>query len=53
MLADGQAARVEASASMRIEHIPGRDHSFRPLSAQRHVRAVLDRAIEEEFARPR
>lgn len=53
MVADGQAAMVEGAPSMRIEHLPGRDHSFRPISAQRHVRAVLDRAIDEELSLPR
>ena len=30
---------------MRLERIPGRDHSFRPLSSQRSVTTVLDRVI--------
>jgi hypothetical protein len=50
MLADGQTGVIERAANMRLERIPGRDHSFRPISSQRHVRAVLDRAIEAELS---
>jgi alpha-beta hydrolase superfamily lysophospholipase len=49
MLADGQVDRVSRAPAMRLELIPGRDHSFRPISAQRHVRAVLDQAIAAEL----
>jgi pimeloyl-ACP methyl ester carboxylesterase len=49
MLADGQIERIERAPQMRLELIPGRDHSFRPISSQRHVKAVLDRAIEAEL----
>jgi pimeloyl-ACP methyl ester carboxylesterase len=50
MLADGQTEVLERAPNMRLERIPGRDHSFRPIDSQRHVRAVLDRAIDAELA---
>jgi pimeloyl-ACP methyl ester carboxylesterase len=50
MTADAQTAVIERAPHMRLERIPGRDHSFRPISSQRHVKAVLDRAIEAELS---
>jgi pimeloyl-ACP methyl ester carboxylesterase len=51
MLADGQIERLERAPGMHLERIPGRDHSFRPLSSQRNVTAVLDRVIVAELNR--
>jgi pimeloyl-ACP methyl ester carboxylesterase len=51
MVEDGQMDVVLRSPEMRLERIPGRDHSFRPIASQRHVHAVLDRAIDAELAR--
>jgi alpha-beta hydrolase superfamily lysophospholipase len=50
MVEDGQIDVVLNSPEMRLERIPGRDHSFRPIAAQRHVHAVLDQAIAAELA---
>jgi pimeloyl-ACP methyl ester carboxylesterase len=50
MLADGQTDVIERAPNMRLERIPGRDHSFRPISSQRHVKAVLDLFISEELS---
>jgi hypothetical protein len=49
MVEDGQIEVIRRAPTMRLERIPGRDHSFRPIAAQRHVRAVLSGAIEAEL----
>jgi pimeloyl-ACP methyl ester carboxylesterase len=51
MVEDGQMDVVLGAPEMQLERIPGRDHSFRPIASQRHVRAVLDQALEAELAR--
>ncbi|MDQ6807744.1 MAG: hypothetical protein M3065_22965 [Actinomycetota bacterium] len=45
----GRMAQLEQLENVTLEYVAVRDHTFRPISAQRQVHAVLDRAIEREL----
>lgn len=38
--------------NLELQLVPGRHHALEPITAQARVHAVLDRALEEELARP-
>ncbi|MDQ6776593.1 MAG: hypothetical protein M3071_10350 [Actinomycetota bacterium] len=45
----GQLASLERRDNVTLENVAVRDHTCRPISAQREVHAILDRALEREF----
>lgn len=48
---DGFLARAHRWPSLRIERLPGRDHTLRPMAAQRAANALLDRELGRELDR--
>lgn len=50
LVRSGALARIERWPNVRLEYVPVRDHTFRPVQAQQLVHDVLDRALEWEFA---
>ena len=48
---EGFLARAHRWPTLRLEHLPGRDHTLRPIAAQRAARALLDRELERELER--
>ena len=48
----GVLARMGALRNVEVVELPGRDHTLRPLAAQRAAHALLARAISAEAARP-
>jgi len=47
----GLLARMGALANVEVISLPGRDHTLRPLAAQRAAHGVLARAIGREAER--
>jgi hypothetical protein len=56
LVADGRIDCLLASPNVHVKHIPGSDHTFRPLPLQRYVSHELDDALtgvlESEARRP-
>jgi len=50
---NGFLARAHRWSTLRLDRLPGRDHTLRPIVAQRAARALLDRELERELARAR
>ena len=50
---NGFLARVHRWSTLRLERLPGRDHTLRPIVAQRAARALLDRELDRELERTR
>jgi hypothetical protein len=50
---NGFLARAHRWSTLRLDRLPGRDHTLRPIVAQRAARALLDRELERELARVR
>jgi hypothetical protein len=48
---DGFLAGVAALLNVRLETLPGRDHTLRPIVAQRAVHDLLDRALLADLGR--
>ena len=48
---DGFLARAHGWPALRIERLPGRDHTLRPMAAQRAANALLDRELGRELDR--
>jgi pimeloyl-ACP methyl ester carboxylesterase len=48
---DGFLARVASMANVHLETLPGRDHTLRPIAAQRAVHELLDRSLLADLAR--
>ena len=48
---NGFLARAHRWPVLRLERLPGRDHTLRPVIAQRAARALLDREIDRELDR--
>jgi alpha/beta superfamily hydrolase len=48
---DGFLAGVAALPNVRLETLPGRDHTLRPIVAQRAVHDLLDRALLADLGR--
>jgi dienelactone hydrolase len=48
---DGFLAGVAALPNVRLETLPGRDHTLRPMVAQRAVHDLLDRALLADLGR--
>jgi alpha-beta hydrolase superfamily lysophospholipase len=48
---DGFLARAYRWPTLRLERLPGRDHTLRPIVAQQAARAMLDRELERELGR--
>jgi hypothetical protein len=48
---DGFLARAHRWPTLRLERLPGRDHTLRPIVAQRAARALLDRELQRELER--
>jgi dienelactone hydrolase len=51
MRENGLADGLDRWPNLRLEVVPGGDHTFRPVWAQRVVKAALDRALDETLAR--
>lgn len=51
LLRDGFLDRVAGMSNVRLETLPGRDHTLRPIAAQRAVHELLDRALQADLAR--
>jgi alpha-beta hydrolase superfamily lysophospholipase len=49
--ADGTVARLERWPPVELERLPARDHTLRPVVAQRAVLDLLDRQLATEIAR--
>jgi hypothetical protein len=49
--ADGILARLERWPTVELELLPSRDHTLRPVVAQRAVHDLLDRQLAIELAR--
>ena len=50
---DGILARLERWPNVALESLPARDHTLRPIVAQRAVHELLDRQLTTEVARTR
>jgi alpha/beta superfamily hydrolase len=50
---NGFLARAHRWSTLRLDRLPGRDHTLRPIVAQRAARALLDRELDRELARVR
>jgi alpha-beta hydrolase superfamily lysophospholipase len=48
---NGFLAKAHRWPTLRLERLPGRDHTLRPVIAQRAARALLDREIDRELDR--
>ena len=48
---NGFLAKAHRWPTLRLERLPGRDHTLRPVIAQRAARALLDREIDRELGR--
>lgn len=48
---DGRLERMDRWPNLEFEVVPGRDHTFGPISSQRHVHEVLGRALDRELKR--
>ena len=48
---DGFVARARRWPTVHIERLPGRDHTLRPIVAQRAAQALLDRELARELDR--
>jgi alpha-beta hydrolase superfamily lysophospholipase len=48
---DGFLAKVHRWPMLRLERLPGRDHTLRPIAAQRAAHALLDRELGRELER--
>jgi alpha-beta hydrolase superfamily lysophospholipase len=48
---DGFLDRIETLPNVHLETLPGRDHTLRPVIAQRAVHDLLDRALLADLAR--
>jgi alpha-beta hydrolase superfamily lysophospholipase len=51
LVADGTVARLERWPTVELERLPARDHTLRPVVAQRAVLDLLDRQLAIELAR--
>jgi len=51
LVRDGFLARVAAQPNVHLETLPGRDHTLRPIVAQRAVHDLLDRSLLADLAR--
>jgi dienelactone hydrolase len=49
LVRSGQMAELERRDNVTLESVTVRDHTCRPISAQRDVHAILDRALELEL----
>jgi alpha/beta superfamily hydrolase len=48
---DGFLAKAHRWPTLRLERLPGRDHTLRPIVAQRAAHALLDRELDRELER--
>jgi alpha/beta superfamily hydrolase len=48
---DGFLAKAHRWTTLRLERLPGRDHTLRPIVAQRAAHALLDRELDRELQR--
>jgi alpha/beta superfamily hydrolase len=48
---NGFLARSHRWSTLRLDRLPGRDHTLRPIVAQRAARALLDRELARELER--
>jgi alpha/beta superfamily hydrolase len=48
---NGFLARAHRWPTLRLERLPGRDHTLRPIAAQRTAHALLDRELQRELER--
>ncbi len=51
LASEGRLDRLHLWPNIRLEMIPGRDHTLRPFQAQQRAHEALDRALEEELQR--
>ncbi len=49
----GLIGRIAEWPNVRLDRLPGRDHTLRPIVAQQAVHDLLDRAMADELARAR
>jgi hypothetical protein len=47
----GFLAKAHRWPTLRLERLPGRDHTLRPIVAQRAAHALLDRELQRELER--
>jgi len=50
LVRSGRMAWLDQMSNVTVEHIPVRDHTLRPNSAQRQASQALDRAMDRELA---